>query len=244
MGPGPGTIAAMAEPKSERSRVRRHPDRASYEMDDVLSILDEGLICHLGFVVDGQPYVVPTMYARSGDRLFIHGSPLSRMLRTAGEGVPLCLTVTLLDGLVLARSVFNHSMNFRSVMVLGRATEVVDEQAKSEGFEALVEHVVQGRWQEARHPTPKELATTKVLSLPLAEASCKIRRGGSMEPSRDHRLRIWAGQVPISLVAGSAIPEPDLPAGVELPDYLSPYRRGAADQEGGASPDQAVHKEE
>lgn len=242
-GLGTGTIPGVAEPSSERTRVRRHPDRASYEMEDVLQILDEGLICHLGFVVDDQPYVVPTMYARSGEQLFIHGSPLSRMLSTAADGVPLCLTVTMLDGLVLARSVFNHSMNFRSVMVLGRATEVLDEAAKSAAFKALVDHVIPGRWQDARHPTPKELATTKVLSLPLAEASCKIRRGATVEPSRDRRLPVWAGVVPMSMVAGAAVPEVDLPPGLELPGYLNPFRRGGVDQADVEPPDHAFQSE-
>jgi uncharacterized protein len=206
-----------------RTKVRRHPERASYDCEAVHAILDEGLICHLGFVVDGTPFVMPTMYARSGDVVYVHGSPASRMLRSAAGPADVCLTVTLLDGLVLARSVFSHSMNFRSVVVVGRAREVTDPAEKMAAFEALVEHVCRGRWADARHPSPKELATTFVLALPLDEASAKIRTGGPLDSEADLGLAVWAGQVPLRV--RPLPPVADGAAAPDAPAYAAAYWR-------------------
>src|SRR3989454_10930142 len=165
---------------SERTRVRRLPARACYERATIDAILDEGLVCHVGFVHEGQPFVLPTTYARVGDALFVHGSAASRMLRGLGDGIPVCITVTLLDGLVLARSAFHHSMNYRSVVILGVATEVTDSAERLGALEAIVEHVAPGRWAEARPPSERELRATIVLRLPIVEASAKMRSGGAL----------------------------------------------------------------
>jgi uncharacterized protein len=219
-----------ATARSQRTRVRRHPERARYDWETVWSILDEGLICHLGFVVDGSPFVMPTMYARDGDVLYVHGSPASRMLRTAGGPADVCLTVTLLDGLVLARSVFSHSMNFRSVVVVGRAEEIIDPEAKMAASRALVEHVCRGRWTDARHPSARELATTTVLRLRLDEASAKVRSGGPKDAEADMGLPVWAGEVPLRVRPLPALPSAPGVAGVATPDYVEGYtRRGWTD---------------
>jgi len=212
-------------PPTPRTRVRRHPERARYDLAVVNQILDQGLICHLGFVEDGFPFVVPTMYARAGDLLYLHGSPASRMLKRAGSGAEVCVTVTLLDGLVLARSAFNHSMNYRSVMLLGKAEPVDAVPEKMAAFQALVEHVVPGRWQSIRPTTPKELKATAVLRMVIREASCKLRAGGPEDPRQDAELPVWAGVIPIQTTAGRAIPALDLAPGVGLPDHVSGYRR-------------------
>ncbi|NNM96351.1 MAG: pyridoxamine 5'-phosphate oxidase family protein [Candidatus Dormibacteraeota bacterium] len=208
-----------------RTRVRRHPERASYDRAVVNRVLDEGLICHLGFVVDGVPWVVPTMYARAGEVLYVHGSPASRMLQAAGSGAEICVTVTLLDGLVLARSAFNHSMNYRSVMLVGRPEPVTEIQEKMAAFQALVEHVVRGRWEHVRATTAKELKATTVLRLAIGEASCKLREGGPGDTREDAQLPIWAGVIPLQLAAGPAIPAPDLPPQLALPAHVLGYRR-------------------
>ena len=217
-------MTATFEP-TERSTVRRHSDRASYDRDLVLSILDEGLICHLAFVSDGSPVVIPTMYARLDDVIYLHGNPASRMLTTLGRGVDVSLAVTLLDGLVMARSVFSHSMNYRSVVIHGRAVEVTDKAEKMRAFQALVDHVCPGRWDEARHPTAKELATTRVVRLPLAEASAKVRTGPPKDSASDFRLPVWAGQLPLRLVPQQPIDDPTLAAGIAVPDYVAGYSR-------------------
>lgn len=208
-----------------RTRVRRHPERAAYDRDTVMPILDEGLICHLAFVVDGRPFAIPTMYARSGENLYVHGSPASRMLRTAGSGVDVCLTVTLLDGLVMARSAFSHSMNYRSVVVSGRAVEITDPEEKMLAFKALVDQVALGRWEDARQPNPKELATTMVLKLPLVEVSAKIRTGPPKDQEADLGLPVWAGEIPLRLVPSAPIPSPELDPGTPVPGYAGSYRR-------------------
>lgn len=215
----------MTAPASPRMRVRRHPERASYERDTVMAILDEGLICHLGFVDDATPYVVPTMYARSGDVIYVHGAPASRMLRSAGGGQEVCLTVTLLDGLVLSRSAFNHSMNYRSVVVLGRAQPVTDLDERMRAFEALVEHVVRGRWSDTRRPTRKELLATTVLRLRLGEVSAKIRTGGPKDDEDDLALPHWAGELPLKVCALAPVPHEALVAGTPTPGYASAYTR-------------------
>jgi nitroimidazol reductase NimA-like FMN-containing flavoprotein (pyridoxamine 5'-phosphate oxidase superfamily) len=181
-------------------RVKREPHRGAYDRATIDAILDEALLCHLGFQVDGRPYVIPTLHARVGDRLYVHGSAASRMLRHAASGMPVCATVTLFDGLVLARSVFNHSVNYRSVVVFGTATLVADGE-KREALRALTEQLAPGRWDEARQPTDKELKATWILSLPLDEASAKLRTGAEEDEPEDRDLPVWAGVVPVHLAA-------------------------------------------
>jgi hypothetical protein len=181
-------------------RVRREPKRGVYDRDTIDAILDEALFCHLGFEVDGQPYVIPTLHARIGDRLYVHGSAASRMLRNAAKGARICVTVTLLDGLVLAKSVFNHSINYRSAVVLGTAT-LVEGAEKLDALQAFTEHVAPGRWDEARQPTDTELKATWILSLPLDESSAKVRAGGPEEEPEDVDLPVWSGVVPVHLAA-------------------------------------------
>ncbi|HVS84303.1 MAG TPA: pyridoxamine 5'-phosphate oxidase family protein [Gaiellaceae bacterium] len=183
---------------TDRTRVRREPERGRYDRETIDAILDEALFCHLGFVVDGQPYVIPTLHARVGDELYVHGSSASRMLRHAADGAPMCATVTLLDGLVLAKSVFNHSIDYRSVVVLGRA-RVVGDAEKADALRVFTEHVAPGRWEEARQPTPLELKATSVLALPLDEASAKLRTGPPQDEPEDVDLPVWSGVVPIHL---------------------------------------------
>jgi len=210
---------------TERTRVKRLPDRGKYDSETVHAILDEGFICHIGFVVDGQPYVIPTGYARVGDKLYIHGSAASRMLRALAGGVQVCVTVTLLDGLVLARSVFHHSMNYRSVVILGRATLVTDREEKLKALEAVTEQIVPGRWADARHPTESELKQTSVLALPLEEVSAKVRTGGPKDEEEDYALPIWAGVLPLPVVPGAPMPDSRLPDGIETPPYVAHYKR-------------------
>lgn len=188
-------------------------------------ILDEALICYVGFVVDTQPFVIPTAYGRVGDRLYIHGSPASRMLRTLKAGVEVCVTVTLLDGLVLARSAFHHSMNYRSVAIFGTAEVVEASPEKLTALQAFTEHVVPGRWSEVRPPTPQELAGTLVLSLPLNEASIKVRTGPPKDDQADYTLPVWAGELPLYLATLPPIPDPQLASEIELPTYVQQYRR-------------------
>ena len=207
-----------------RTTVRRLPKRGHYDPETIAAILDEGLLCHVGFVVDGQPFVIPTLYARRGDRLYVHGSAVSRMLRTLAGGVPVCVTVTLVDGVVLARSVFNHSMNYRSVVVLGTAT-VVEGEEKRAALETIAEHVVPGRWKEARPPNETELKATLVLSIPLDEASAKVRTGPPVDEDEDYALPHWAGVLPLMLAAGSPVPDPRLLPGIAVPPSVSGWRR-------------------
>jgi len=193
------------EPSSERTRVRRRAERGRYDREVVHAILDEALVCHVGFVADGQPYVIPTTYARVGDELYVHGAAASRMLRTLAGGVPVCVTVTLLDGLVLARTAFHHSMNYRSVVVLGTAIEVRDAGERLRALEAIVEHVVPGRWRDVRGPSDVELRATRVLRLPLDEASAKIRTGPPLDTEEDvAAAACWAGVIPLRLTAAAA----------------------------------------
>ena len=184
----------------KRIRVIREPQRGRYDRETIDAILDEALLCHLGFEVDGQPYVIPTLHARVGDTVYVHGSAASRMLRQLAGGVRVCLTVTLFDGLVLARSVFNHSVNYRSVVLLGTATLVGDDE-KREALHALTEQLAPGRWDEARQPTAKELKATWILTLPIDEASAKVRTGGPEDEPEDEDLPVWAGVVPVHLAA-------------------------------------------
>ena len=208
-----------------RTTVRRRPQRASYDRATVEAILDEGLFCHVGFVADGQPYVIPTIHARVGGRLYIHGSAASRMLRSVGAGIPVCVTVTLLDGLVLARSAFHHSLNYRSAVVLGTAVEVTGRAEKLAALKAVVEHVVPGRWEDVRRPTEQELKATTVLKLPVAEASAKIRTGPPLDDEEDYQLGCWAGEIPLRLVPQALVPDPRLDPTLAPPAYAHSYRR-------------------
>jgi uncharacterized protein len=212
-------------PPTERTALQRHPERGSYERETVAQILDEALICHLGFVADGQPYVIPTIHARCGDRLYLHGSAASRMLRTIKEGVPICVTATLLDGLVLARSAFRHSMNYRSVVVLGVATEVASPSEKKAALEAIVEHVIPGRSSQVRSPNESELSATMVLSVPLQEVSAKVRTGPPVDAETDYGWPCWAGEIPLRLTALAPVSDPRLDPSIELPGWAKEYRR-------------------
>jgi hypothetical protein len=207
-----------------RTRVVREPQRAVYDRAAAYKILDEAFICHLGFGVDGQPYVIPTSYGRSGDVLYVHGSAASRMLRRVSEGVPVCLTVTLLDGLVLARSVFNHSMNYRSVVVLGSAKMVDDPEEKLKALQVLSEHIIPGRWAEARQPNEKELKATTVIQLPIEEFSAKVRTGPPIDDEEDYSFPVWAGVIPLTTRAGQPIPDGRLITRT-TPEYVTKYSR-------------------
>ena len=194
-------------PPTERTRVARLPKRAVYDQAQVHAILDEGFFCHIGFTVDEQPYVIPTGYVRAGEKLYVHGSAASRMLRTLDKGIKVCITVTLVDGLVLARSSFHHSVNYRSVVILGTARLVLDREEKMDALRRFTNHIVPGRWDEARVPTDQELKATSVLVLPMEEVSAKMRSGPAIDDEEDYGIPIWAGVVPIHLRAGNPIPD-------------------------------------
>jgi len=206
--------------------VRRHPERADYEREAIDAILDEGLVGHLGFVAGEQPYVIPMLYARAGDTLYLHGAPASRLLGTLADGAQFCLTVTLLDGLVLARSVFNHSMNYRSVVILGKATLVDYPEEKLAALRILSEHIIPGRWDDARQPNERELKATSVLRLPIKEFSAKIRTGPPIDEEEDYSFPTWAGVVPLEMKVGVASNDPRLDPGREVPAYVRNYSRG------------------
>lgn len=212
-------------PKTKRTTLKRLPKRGQYDRAAVYRILDEGFICHVGFVAEGQPFVIPTGYARAGDTLFIHGSQASRMLRALARGLDVCVTVTLIDGLVLARSAFHHSLNYRSVIVFGQATVVEDGEEKLAALRALSEHMIPGRWDEVRGPSAQEMNATVVLSLPLVEASAKVRSGPPLDDEEDYELGVWAGVIPLRLIAESPIADPRLPAGIKEPRYATRYQR-------------------
>ena len=211
--------------RTPRTTLKRLPKRGSHEREVIERILDEGFICHVGFVVDGQPFVVPTGYARVADQLIIHGSQASRMLRALGQGIDVCVTVTLIDGLVLARSAFHHSMNYRSVMVFGRAKVIDDREEKLQALFALSEHMIPGRWQDVREPSEEELRQTTVLMLPIEEGSAKIRTGPPLDDEEDYSLDVWAGVVPLKVVAETPISDPRLPANTPIPRYAARYAR-------------------
>ena len=210
-----------------RTTLKRLPKRGSFERATLRRILDEGLVCHVGFVGEGGPVVIPTAYGRKGDTLFLHGSAAGRMLKTVGGGVDVCVTVTLVDSLVLARSAFHHSMNYRSVMILGLATEVTAEAEKRAALTAIVERVLPGRASEVRGPDSKELNATIVLSLPIEEASAKIRTGPPLDAEEDYALPCWAGVLPLKLTALAPLPDPRLPEGIAVPAALAAWKRGA-----------------
>ena len=210
---------------TERTTVKRLPKRGAYDRETVYAILDEGFVCHVGFAVNGSPYVIPTGYGRDGDVLYIHGSAASRMLRTLEQGVQVCVTVTLIDGLVLARSAFHHSMNYRSVVVFGTASVVLEDEEKLKALRAFSEQVIPGRWNEVREPDQNELKATLVLKLPLTEASAKVRTGPPLDDEPDYALAVWAGELPLELKAGAPLADPRLPQGIDPPEYALRYAR-------------------
>ena len=212
-------------PPSERTRVVREPQRGVYDREAICKILDEAFVCHIGFSMDGQPYVIPTLFARVGDQLYFHGSAASRMLRSLGEGIPVCVTVTLTDGFVLARSVFNHSINYRSVVALGRATLVNAPQEKFEAFHAFTEKILPGRWNEARQPSEKEQKATSILRLPLTEVSAKVRTGPPMDDEPDYALPVWAGVIPFHLAFDAPVRDERCDPAIPVPAYVTHYRR-------------------
>ena len=214
--------------QTKRTTVKRLPKRGQYDRETINAILDEGFICHVGFVIDDQPYVIPTGYARVGEDLYIHGSAASRMLRNLSQGINVCVTVTLIDGLVLARSAFHHSMNYRSVVILGKAELISDDEAKNKALEALTEHIVPARWAEVRWPNDLELKATTVLKLAIDEASAKIRTGGPIDDEEDYAMDVWAGVIPLSLAAGNPVNDERLDPSATVPTYVSRYKRSSS----------------
>ena len=210
---------------TERTRVVREPQRGVYDRETIYKILDEGMVCHVGFSVDEQPYVIPTLFARVGDAIYFHGSAASRMLRRVGEGINVCVTVTLTDGIVMARSIFNHSMNYRSVVALGKATPVDAPEEKVAALQAYSEKILPGRWNDARQPNEKELKATSVLRLPLTEASAKVRVGPPEDDAPDYALPVWAGVVPLRIVADAPIRDERCDPAIPVPSYAAHYRR-------------------
>ncbi|MEA2002381.1 MAG: pyridoxamine 5'-phosphate oxidase family protein [Actinomycetota bacterium] len=211
---------------SARSTVKRLPERASYDSDVVHAILDEGYVCHIGVVIDGSPVVIPSLYARDGDSVLIHGSPASRTLRTAGaDGVEICLTVTLVDGFVIARSGFHHSMNYRSVVIFGNAAPITDDDERARALDHLVDTLVPGQAAAVRPMTRNEMKGTTVLRLPITEASAKVRTGGPVDDAADYDLPIWAGVLPVTTTYGPAIPDAELRHDLPVPDNIANYRR-------------------
>jgi nitroimidazol reductase NimA-like FMN-containing flavoprotein (pyridoxamine 5'-phosphate oxidase superfamily) len=204
-------------PPTDRTQVRRRAMRGVYDKEQVHAILDQGFVCHVGFVLDGQPYVVPTAYARSGEQIYIHGSAASRVMRK-DQDLDLCLTVTLVDGLVLARSAFHTSMNYRSVMVLGKARQITDLEEKREALRLFTNQVIPGRWEQAKQPTEQELKATGVLALPLEEVSAKVRTGPPIDDEEDYALPIWGGVVPVIQTLGAPLPDSRVQPGIAAPD--------------------------
>ena len=208
-----------------RTQVKRLPKRGAYDRETVFKILDEAFVCHVGFVVDGQPYVIPTNYGRTGETLYLHGSAASRMLRTLSEGIPVCVTVTLVDGLVLARSAFHHSANYRSVVILGTARLVGEPTEKMAALRLFTEHIMKGRWDQIRQPNEQELKGTTVLALPIAEVSAKVRTGGPVDDEEDYELPIWAGVLPLPVVPAAPIADARLKPGIPIPENVTRYSR-------------------
>jgi len=219
--PKPSTANGL---KTARTTLRRKPDRGAHDFETIAAILDAGLVCHVGFAVDGQPYVVPTAYGRDGETLYIHGSSASRMLKTLAQGVPVCVTVTLFDGLVLARSTFHNSVNYHSVMVLGVAREATGDE-KLHGLRTITEHLLPHRWEDSRPPTAQEMKASTVLKLSIEEASAKVRTGPPIEDEEDLSLPHWAGVLPFALVPQTPIPDAHVPEGTDAPAYVARYAR-------------------
>jgi len=210
---------------TDNTRVVRESHRGVYDRAEIYRILDEGFVCHVGFAVDGQPYVIPTMFARVGDSIYFHGSAASRMLRGVSEGLSVCITVTLVDGLVLARSVFNHSMNYRSVVALGKATLIDAAEEKLTALRTFTEKILPGRWNDARQPSEKELKATSILRLPLSEVSAKMRAGPVEDDATDYALGVWAGIIPLQLSPGAPLRDERCDPSIPLPAYAAQYKR-------------------
>jgi nitroimidazol reductase NimA-like FMN-containing flavoprotein (pyridoxamine 5'-phosphate oxidase superfamily) len=213
---------------TDRTQVKRLPKRGVYDRETVFKILDEAFVCHVGFVVDGQPYVIPTNFGRVGEKLYLHGSSASRMLRTLSEGIPVCVTVSLIDGLVLARSAFHHSVNYRSVVILGTARLVEDPAEKIEALRLFTEHIMKGRWDQIRQPNEQEMKGTTVLALPMEEVSAKVRTGGPIDDEEDYELPIWAGVLPLPVMAAAPVADVRLKAGIAVPENVAKYSRRSA----------------
>ncbi|MGL5795497.1 MAG: pyridoxamine 5'-phosphate oxidase family protein [Waterburya sp.] len=211
---------------TQRSKIRRLPKRGSQERELIYNILDEAMVAHVGFIADNQPFVIPMAYGRKGDRLYLHGSSVSRLLKTLEQGVDVCFTVTLLDGLVIARSLFHHSMNYRSVVLFGKAQLVESETEKMTALQAFSEQMIPGCWQEARLPNSQELKATNVLSFPIEEGSAKVRTGDPNDDVEDYSLPFWAGQLPLKLTPGIPLPDSKLSPEIALPENLINYHRG------------------
>lgn len=205
---------------TQRSRLRRLPNRGSHESEVIHAILDAGFLAHVGFQVQGQPFVIPTLYGREEGNLYLHGSAASRMMGELEAGVPACVTVTLVDGIVLARSAFHHSMNYRSVVAFGNARKIDDPSRKIHALRVISEHLMPGRWNDVRKPTEKELKATTVLEFSIAEASAKVRQGPPLDDEEDYSLPVWAGVVPLKLEAHSPVPDSRLADGVAIPKYI------------------------
>ena len=210
---------------TERTKVRRKPDRANYDREFIYSILDASFVCHLGFVVDGQPFVVPTNYVRMGDKLYLHGSPGSRLMKTLASGAPFCLSVTLLDGIVFAPTAMGHSVNYRSVVVIGKAEVIEDPQAKLAAMRDFVEYVIRGRWQTVRPPTEQEIAATMVLAVPLVEASAKVRTGFAVDDEKEYAGPGWTGVLPFKWTPGEPVRDPRGNPSVAAPANIVRYSR-------------------
>jgi uncharacterized protein len=208
---------------TERTTVKRLPARGAYDKAVVHQILDEGMVCHLGFVIEGQPFVMPTLYVRIDETIYVHGSPASRMLQALDDGAKACVTVTLIDGLVLARSAFHHSMNYRSVVVFGQAMVVADADEKTRILKGMTDHLIPGRWPTIRQPSPQELKKTLVLAIAIDEASAKVRVGPPLDDEEDYELDIWAGVVPLAVMASTPLPDPRLPPGIPTPPHAAQY---------------------
>lgn len=228
--PEPAEESRVAESRvpTDRTTLRRKKERGTYDRAALYAVLDEGLLCHAGFCVDGSTFVMPMTYVRIDDTLYLHGATANRMVRVLADGVEVCVTVTLLDALVLARSAFHHSMNYRSAMLFGTARRVVDDDEKQRASIALLDHIVPGRSADVRGPSPEELRAVLMIGLPITEWSAKVRTGGPIDEPEDMGEPIWAGQIPVSIVPGAAVAEGDLPPGVEEPSYVRAYPvRGA-----------------
>jgi len=210
---------------SGRSELRRYPNRGSHEPEVIHKILDEGFLAHVGFNVNGQPFVIPTLYGRAGDRLYLHGSAASRMLKELDRGIPACVNVAVVDALVLARSGFHSSINYRSVVAFGTAKMIHNAEDKTAALETISEHVMPSRWREIRGPSEKELKATAVLEFTIEEASAKIRSGPPLDDETDYDLPVWAGLLPIKFSPGEPVADPRLAPGIEVPEYVQRYRR-------------------
>ncbi len=217
---------------TDRTQVRRIPERGFYDRETIYPILDSSFLCHAGFVHNGHPVVIPTAFGRQGDTLFLHGSAASRMQRDLATGIEVCLTVTVLDGLVLARSGFHSSMNYRSVVVFGTATPITDPEEKARALTVISEQILRGRWAEVRPPSQQELKGTSVLSLALTEASAKVRSGPPKDDEEDYAMNVWAGVVPVTLCYGDPVPDDRMPSHIPVPGYVANLQEKASPKVG------------